>query len=211
MRYLFVLILSCFTTGVFAQQFTFQLAPGFGTVIGSSVDDSRSGRVSFSMSGYYAINDRFSVGPEIIWTGRIQSPFSLLSTIDPVTGIQALEPASNNSSSKFLKFNYFSASQDNFRLFASVGVGMNTFKFKVGGPDGPEVLAKQNNFAFSPEVGAQLTRNLVISMRYIYGGDTPRFNGQDPNNESVEYSLESVTLNPILFSLKYQFHIGKQK
>ncbi|MBX2970174.1 MAG: outer membrane beta-barrel protein [Cyclobacteriaceae bacterium] len=209
MRILTLIFTAVLVQTLQAQRVAVQLSPGLGRIFSSGVEGNRSFRISFSIAADYFISDRFSVGPEIVWSGRLKSPFSVHSVLDSDTGIEILEPSSTLSRAKFIRFKYFSTDENNIRLFAAMGLGLNTFSYKEGTDEGPSVLTKENTFAFSPEVGLQFSRNFVISLRYIYAGASPYYAGT--NAAQNEVLLEPVQLNPVLISFIYQFHLAKKR
>ncbi|MFM8738773.1 MAG: hypothetical protein ACKOC0_01065, partial [Cytophagales bacterium] len=81
--------------------------------------------------------------------------------------------------------------------------------FKEGTTDGKRMLSKKNNFSFSPELGLRLTPTASVSLRYLYAGDTPRYNGLDFNHQAI--SLRSISINPILIAWTYHILFPKQK
>ncbi|MEQ9402394.1 MAG: hypothetical protein RIM99_02310 [Cyclobacteriaceae bacterium] len=194
MNYLYLLILVFISGPLTGQKTSAEFGLGIGNVLEA---EHKGGKGLLSLGGYLELNENTSIGLEAGTGGNL---FPVDNATITVQNTEILSPYSTKLhvvSSKIRRT--FEASFGD--LYVSIGVGAANYAFNVHARERKTVSSW--NMIGTAETGVLLKNNLIVSLKYLSPGKTPRFEGLNTNDVLV--TLEEKSVSFIYFNLGFRF------
>ena len=201
-----LLILMCGTTlTAFSQRLSAYGAIGFGSSIEKNIagcDEQNRTRYIGSMSLYYRINQRISIGGEALGSGPLNIfNHGSCNTTDPNTNAILLSPSNLKSGTVLLRGKMLLLSYKEMEPYIGMGIGVNTYYYSDPVKDAGRV--KKGTMVISPEFGIDIYK-FQFACKVIVGGKTPGYSGTDPEQQNRPVSLESIKAQQVYLTIGYQ-------
>ena len=199
-----------FNCSIAAQGFYGEIGAGPGFSVGGEplFRDKVELRGMLFAGFHYQFNRYFSLGVEGTTSFDIQPSESFTDRTIMMNEGERLDSFNFTSNFLVLKpvyyFNYMG-----FKSFVAISFGTNTFINRLFFDEGGTIQRKKRtNLAVVPELGVKI-ENFTISIKYIYGGRTVGFDGENTNGTPV--FLQSASIGQIYIAGSYRFLIKKRR
>ncbi len=204
MKSLLVLILSAISFSSFSQRLSGYAAVGLGTSIENNIpgcSEQNRSRFIGSMSLYYRVNGRISIGAEAIGSGALNL-FSKSSceTTDPADNTLRLSPSNQKAGTSLLHAKLLLMSYKEMEPYIDMGIGFNTYYYSDPTKDAGRI--KKSSFVMSPSIGIDIYK-FQFACKLIIGGKTPSFSGMD-TERNQKVSLQSIKAQQVYLTIGYQ-------
>ena len=188
----------------YAQRLSGFGALGLGSTIEKNIagcDDQNRSRYVGSFSVYYRATPRISIGFEALSSGAL-SIFNKTScdVTDPNDNTLRLSPSNLKGRAMLLRTKMLLLSYKEMEPYVSMGVGINTYYYPDPIKDAGSI--KKGTVVLSPEFGIDIYK-FQFACKVIVGGKTPRYSGQDPE-QNRPVSLESIKAQQVYLTIGYQ-------
>lgn len=204
MKSILLLIVSLVSINAFSQRLSGYASLGLGTSLEPNIEGcSEQNRARFigSMSAYFRVNGRISIGAEALGSG----PFNVFgksacNVDDPGNNTVKLSPSNLKSGTVLLHGRMLLLSYKEMEPYIGMGVGFNTYRYSDPVKDAGSI--KKTTFVMSPELGINIYK-FQFACKVVLGGKTPKFSGIDPEqNKTV--TLQSIKAQQVYLTIGYQ-------
>lgn len=199
-----LLLCSIISVSCFCQRIAGYAAAGMGTSLENNIpgiDNQNRSRFIGSMTIYYRVNERLSIGAEANASGALNI-FNRTSKSSENTEENSilLSPSNLRGGSILLRNKVMLFSWKEVEPYIDLGVGLNTFYYSD--PVENAGIIKKTRFVFSPEFGINIAK-FQFACKLIKGGKTPAFTGIEPGtNKTV--TLQSIKADQVYLTIGYQ-------
>jgi hypothetical protein len=204
MKLIVLLLLSGLSFTAYSQRLSGYAAMGFGSSIEKNIagcDEQNRSRYLGSMSVYYRVNGRVSIGAEAIGTGPLNIfNHSTCETTDPATNTLRLSPSNLKGGAMLLKGKLLLLSYKEMEPYIGMGIGLNTYYYSDPVKEAGRI--KKQTVVMSPEFGIDIYK-FQFPCKVILGGKTPGYHGTDPE-KNRPVSLESIKAQQVYLTIGYQ-------
>lgn len=202
-----VLLLSVFAMSIpaFSQRLTTYVGLGLGTSLEKNIEgcsEQNRARYIGSVSAYYRVNGRISIGAEALGSG----PFNVFGKSscdvnDPGNNSLKLSPSNQKSGTVLLHGKLTLMSYKEMEPYIDMGVGFNTYRYADPVKDAGSI--KKTTFVMAPELGINIYK-FQFACKIILGGKTPQFSGTDPEQQNRVVTLQSIKAQQVYLTIGYQ-------
>lgn len=204
MKSLLFIMLCGISAGAFSQRLTNYVSVGMGTSIEDNIEgcsDQNRMRYIGSMSMYYRLTDRISIGAEAIGSGRLTIfGNSSCDVTNPSDNSLKLGPSNQKAGTILMHGRMKLLNYKEMEPYFDMGVGINTYSYSDPIKDAGTV--KKRSFVFSPEFGINMYK-FQFACKLIVGAKTPSFSAMDPEKNRM-VSLQSVKAQQVYLTIGYQ-------
>lgn len=201
---LLLLLLSVTSAFTYAQRLSGYGALGLGSSIEKNVtgcDEQNRSRYIGSLSIYYRATPRISIGVEALNSGALNIfNKSNCDVTDPSDNTLRLSPSNLKAGTMLLRTKMLLLSYKEMEPYLGMGIGINTYRYDDPVKDAGNI--KKNTVVLSPEFGIDIYK-FQFACKLILGGKTPRYYGQDPE-QNRKVSLESIKAQQVYLTIGYQ-------
>lgn len=190
-----VLLLLVSTTCYSQKKFTTHVGLGMGGVLENknqipNCTSKTSLRVAGFISQYYKVNDKISIGLQVLSGGDLIGTGKCSQYI-ATTNTRIVSSNSMSASSFLLRGRYFLSNTTFIKPYFDLGIGTTSYSY--GSITAEKGSISRSSFALSSEIGVEIAEKLNIALVGIFGGKTPSFNGFDSfsNENKVLQSIKS--------------------
>lgn len=202
-----VLLIAAFAvcTGALSQRLTGYAALGLGTSLEPNIEgcsEQNRSRYIGSMSAYYRVNGRISIGAEALGSGPLNIfGKSSCDVNNPADNSLKLSPSNLKSGTMLLHAKMLLMSYKEMEPYIDLGVGFNTYRYEDPIEDAGRIRKK--TFVLAPELGINIYK-FQFACKVILGGKTPQFSGTDPEQQNRQVSLQSIKAQQVYLTIGYQ-------
>lgn len=201
---LLLLVASVISTCAFSQRLTGYAGLGLGTSLEKNIegcDEQNRARYIGSMSAYYRVNGRISIGAEAMGSGPLNVfGKSSCDVNDPSDGSLRLSPSNLKSGTVLLHGKLLLMSYKEMEPYIDMGIGFNTYRYADPVKDVGSI--KKTTIVMAPELGINIYK-FQFACKVIIGGKTPAFNGTDPE-QNRKVTLQSIKAQQVYLTIGYQ-------
>ena len=205
MKSILLLLLCGMSATAFSQRLSTYGALGFGSSIEKNIagcDEQNRTRYIGSMSMYYRVNGRISIGGEALGSGPLNIfNHASCEMTDQSTNTLWLSPSNLKSGTVLLRGKMLLLSYKEMEPYISMGIGVNTYSYSD--PVKGAGRIKKGTVVMSPEFGIDIYK-FQFACKVIIGGKTPGYNGTDPEQQNRRVSLESIKAQQVYLTIGYQ-------
>ncbi|MGB8193700.1 MAG: hypothetical protein WCF67_17340 [Chitinophagaceae bacterium] len=204
MKSLIVIMLCSISAASFAQRLSNFVSAGMGTSMEDNIEGcTNQNRMRYigSMSLYYRITDRISIGAEAIGSNRL-SIFgnSSCDVTDPSDNSLKLGPSNMRAGTVLMHTRMKLLNYKEMEPYIDMGVGINTYYYSIPLNDAGTV--QKRSFVYSPEVGISMYK-FQFACKLIMGAKTPSYSAIDSESNRM-VSLKSVRAQQVYLTIGYQ-------
>lgn len=189
----------------FSQRLSGYAALGLGTSLEKNIEgcsEQNRARYIGSMSAYYRVNGRISIGAEAMGSGPLNIfGKSACDLNDPNDNSLKLSPSNLKSGTVLLHGKMLLMSYKEMEPYVDMGIGFNTYRYADPVKDAGSI--KKTTFVMAPELGINIYK-FQFACKVIIGGKTPQFNGTDPEQQNRVVKLESIKAQQVYLTIGYQ-------
>lgn len=176
--------------------------------MGSSIEDNNTAyssantiRYTGSMTVYYRVNGRLSIGAEAIGSGPL-NVFGSASreAANPSDNSILLNPSNLKAGTVLVRNKIVLFSYKEWEPYIDMGIGLNTYYYKDPVQDAGTI--KRSSFVFSPGFGVNIQK-FQFAVKLISAGKTPSFSGSEPES-GKPVTLQSVKAQQLYLTIGYQ-------
>ncbi len=204
MKIILLLLLSGISLGCFSQRLSSFVSVGLGTSIEQNIEgcsNQNRSRIVGSMSAYYRVTDRISIGAEAMGSGALNIfGRTACDIVDPTDNSLKLSHSNLNAGTVLLRSKFQLITYKEMEPYIGVGVGINTYTYPS--PVKDVERAKKSSFVFSPEIGVNMYK-FQFSCKLILGGKTPAFGKMDTERNQM-VTMQSMKAEQVYLTIGYQ-------
>lgn len=202
---LLLLVISAVATVACAQRLSGYASVGLGTSLENNIEGcSEQNRARFigSMSAYFRVNGRISIGAEALGSGPLNVfGKSSCDVNDPNDNSLKLSPSNMRSSTALLHVKMLLMSYKEMEPYIDMGIGFNTYHYSDPIKDAGNI--KKSRVVMAPEFGINIYK-FQFACKVILGGKTPQFNSTDPEQQNRVVTLPSIKAQQVYLTIGYQ-------
>lgn len=205
MKSIFLLLVAfAVSTCAFSQRLSGWASLGLGTSLEKNIEgcsEQNRARYIGSMSAYFRVNGRISIGAEAMGSGPLNVfGKSDCETSDPSDNSLILSPSNLKSGTVLLHAKMLLMSYKEMEPYIDMGIGFNTYRYADPIKDMGSI--KKSTIVFAPEFGINIYK-FQFACKVIVGGKTPSFSGTDPE-QNRKVTLQSINAQQVYLTIGYQ-------